>query len=249
MRKAFIVCILLCTGGLFTGLPVLAQSYEAIILDKEKGAPVAGVLILQVNNGYQFQSNTAGRFRIKAASGDTLLYSHMGYETLRRAVPSKATDTVWLTPKSYTLKEVEITTPMARFKADSTLNHTLYRKTLEDAHYTPSLGAGIGGASLDGGVSWLALKLSGKDKRNKQFTNEMLLNEKERFVAARYTVAAVISVTGLSAENAKVFIVENPMEYLFARAASELEFKMWIRTHFRAWRAKQVLPSDSTKTH
>jgi hypothetical protein len=39
-----------------------------------------------------------------------------------------------------------------------------------------------------------------------------------------------------------------PMDYDYARAATDLELKMWIRFHYREWKKNPVIPQiDSSK--
>lgn len=49
----------------------------------------------------------------------------------------------------------------------------------------------------------------------------------------------VHSLTGLSGEDAGRFMNANPMPYEFARAATELELRAWIRDKFRQYSDKK----------
>ncbi len=56
--------------------------------------------------------------------------------------------------------------------------------------------------------------------------------EKQNFVDSRYSKELVTSLTKLNEDDAQTFMNAYPMEYDFARAATDLEIKMWIKYNF-----------------
>ena len=81
-------------------------------------------------------------------------------------------------------------------------------------------------------VTSIYQKFSKKHKNTRKFKNQIVNNEFQKFIDTRYTKELVIQLTKLSDEEAQTFINAYPMEYQYARTASELEIKMWIKYNF-----------------
>jgi hypothetical protein len=62
--------------------------------------------------------------------------------------------------------------------------------------------------------------------------------EQDKFIATVYTASRVNRLTGLAGEDAGIFMDAYPMNYDFARAASELELNMWIWNNYKQYRNK-----------
>ncbi|WP_276132062.1 hypothetical protein [Polluticoccus soli] len=142
-----------------------------------------------------------------------------------------------LSKRMIELKEVEVLTDMAKFKKDSALKRTIYRKALKDAatHAEPQLFGTPGqvGISLDGGVSAFAMWVSGKKKKLKKFSAMLAADERQRFTSIRYNAEVVGRIMGIDDNSALAFVDSHPIPYDFVRAASDLEIKMWIRNEYR----------------
>ncbi|RYD52872.1 MAG: hypothetical protein EOP52_01620 [Sphingobacteriales bacterium] len=134
------------------------------------------------------------------------------------------------------LKEVKVRTPREKWAADSARSRLLFRKPLSDAVFKPELKNPLQyGLRLDGGVTWLALKLSGKQKKYRKFKQEIEAHEQEQLFAIRYNAPLVTRLTGLQDSAAYVFIRQNPMSRDFFETATELELMQWVRDRYRAW--------------
>lgn len=135
------------------------------------------------------------------------------------------------------LKEVKVMTPYEKWQRDSAENRLIYRKSLGDAAFKPEVPNPLKyGLRLDGGITWLAYKISGKQKRAQQFKKGMEAHETEMLFAIRYNAPLVKRLTGLDDSAAYVFIRENPMPRYFFNTATELELMQWIRDRYRDWR-------------
>ncbi len=135
------------------------------------------------------------------------------------------------------LKEVRVTTPYERWQKDSAENRMIHRKRLGDAVFKPEIPNPLKyGLRLQGGFTWLALKISGKQKRALRFKRELEAHETETLFALRYNAPLVRRLTGLDDSAAYVFIRENLMPRDFYNTATELELMQWIRNHFRKWK-------------
>ncbi len=136
------------------------------------------------------------------------------------------------------LKEVKVRTPRERWAADSARSRLLFRKQLSDAVFKPEIKNPLKyGLRLDGGITWLALKLSGKQKKYQTFKAAIEAHEQEQLFAIRYNAPLVTRLTGLPDSAAYAFIRQNPMSRGFFETATELELMQWIRDRYRAWQS------------
>jgi hypothetical protein len=56
----------------------------------------------------------------------------------------------------------------------------------------------------------------------------------------------VAALTGLTGDTVGYFMNANPMPFDYARAATDLELKMWIRYNYKQWLKNPVIPSVDT---
>jgi len=139
--------------------------------------------------------------------------------------------------------EVTVRTKYKIYQEDSIRQMQIYHKVLGDVARKPEVGFGVGpmsgGVTVTGGITKLARVISGRHKREKRFVEELMADQESRFISLRYTPALVETLTGLSGDSLSLFMAHNPMPHEFARTASDLELKMWIRTQARAWVARR----------
>jgi hypothetical protein len=88
-------------------------------------------------------------------------------------------------------------------------------------------------------VSALAEKFSKKAKRAYQFQKDFAAGEIEKFVDTRYTPDLVAELTTLTGDSIGHFMYAYPMPYDFARTATDLELKAWIRDNYKQWMKQQ----------
>ncbi len=236
---------------LSAGMPqyLLAQNTGGAVFDADTKNPVSYVTVSNKRTKASAFTDVRGQFNMDMRAGDTLLFAHPGYTFSQKVVTGTSMRTWhYIEQKKIALDEVEILSDMAKFQRDSAERRVVYRKVLNDAGHAP--GANFnGGVGVDGLFTSLAYWISGKGKRNKNFVKTMLRNEENKFVTIRYSVLLVRQQTGLSEENAITFIQQNPMPYDYARTATDLEMKMWIREKYREWSKSTGItgtPADTT---
>src|SRR6202008_1239377 len=88
-------------------------------------------------------------------------------------------------------------------------------------------------------VGALAELFSKTAKRTYAFQKNFAEGEIEKFIDTRYTPALVTKMTVLTGDSIGHFMYAYPMAYDFARTATDLEVKMWVRSNFREWQKKQ----------
>lgn len=223
--------------ALASGLPqfVFAQSTGGAVFDADTKNPVSYVTVSNKRTKASAFTDVRGQFNMDMRAGDTLLFAHPGYTFSQKVITGTIMRTWhYIEQKKIALDEVEILSDMAKFQRDSAERRVVYRKVLNDAGHAP--GANFSnGVGVDGLFTSLAYWISGKGKRNKNFVKTMLRNEETKYITIRYSVLLVRQQTGLTEEDAIKFIQENPMPYDYARTATDLEMKMWVREKYREW--------------
>jgi hypothetical protein len=73
----------------------------------------------------------------------------------------------------------------------------------------------------------------------RHFQDQIVDIEKQKFIDTRYSEALTAQMTGLQEESLIKFMQAYPMEIDFARAASDLEIKMWIKYNFQEYSKKK----------
>lgn len=53
-----------------------------------------------------------------------------------------------------------------------------------------------------------------------------------------------MELTGLNEESTNTFLYQNPMPHDYARQATNLEIKMWIKFSFKNWHKIDTLPTE-----
>ena len=84
-------------------------------------------------------------------------------------------------------------------------------------------------------ASAIAELFSKKAKMVYKFQENFYNGEIEKFVDTRYTPALVTKLTGITGDTVGHFMYAYPMRYDFARTATDLELKMWIRSNYKEW--------------
>ncbi len=134
------------------------------------------------------------------------------------------------------LKEVKVRTRYEKWQKDSADIRIIHRKRLQEADFKPPIRL-ENGLVIEGPFTWLALKISGKQKRAQKFKAEMEAHERETLFDIRYNAPLVKRLTGIQDDStAYTFIRENPMSRAFFDSATELELMQWIRDRYRAWK-------------
>ncbi|UFH35874.1 SusC/RagA family TonB-linked outer membrane protein [Flavobacterium acetivorans] len=103
--KSFIFCLL---SILFS---VYSQAQELTVSGKvydESGLPIEGVVILIKGSSKGTTSDREGNYKIKAASGSSLVFSYMGYTSIMESINGRTVINARLQAESQSLQEVVI---------------------------------------------------------------------------------------------------------------------------------------------
>lgn len=206
----------------------VAQSVSGTVRDAESGTPLAGVKVTDLSTSGMAISDAEGRFTIAGASGDPVSFSAAGYATSTRKVPTALGSVPWrvdLRLFNVSLNEVLIRPHLSGYAADSAERRAVYKRALARHRSSPIMSP----------VSYLAEHISRRQRALFKFQKDFVRMENEKFIDSRYTPDLAAQLTGLEGDTLAQFIRENPMPLDYARAATDLELKMWIRSQYKAW--------------
>lgn len=202
------------------------QKLTGRITDKETGKGLYPVAVTNLVTRYSVLSDENGGFSIDAKEGEFVAFTLMGYKAAQKKVPysiGTAEINVELQSISYTLDEATINS-LTKYQKDSLYRRTTYARPLAAQH------AGIGSP-----FSLVAEQFSRKSKQTFKFQKDFYKWETGLFIDSRYTPELVHELTKLEGDTLAHFINTNVMPYDYARTATELELKMWIRSHYKEY--------------
>ena len=199
---------------------------NGIVYDSTTKAPIFSATIENMTTHQGSFSNVKGEFRIEASLGDYIVFTHVGYA--RRVISIKVTDNiselkVYMSTKATSLKEVTIKLGPTEYQLDSAKRASLYDRAFDYQQQK----------SVFSPISSVYQKFSKKYKNLRKFQDQIVDMEQEKFIDNRYKPELVNSLTKLEDEELASFMNQYPMEYDYARVASELEIKMWIKYNFQ----------------
>ena len=196
------------------------------VVNGQTGRPIMAVSVQNTNTGGYAYTGAGGNFEVQARVGDRLSFFYTGYRTQFRVVSTTTADYyIELFPLSFELDEFVYRPLYTPYQLDSMERKSTYQRAL----------AREKSGSVMSPVTLLAEKLSKRSKQIFRFQKSFEYWEGVKFVESRYAPELVQQLTGLVGDSLAHFINANPMPYDYARVASELELKMWIRERYRAW--------------
>jgi hypothetical protein len=227
-RLLFILLVLCATQ-------INAQVLKGTVKNGATGEYLSTVIIRNQTTGQTAYTGANGFYTLNAKKGDIVTFNLVGYKEERYAVPSSlgaAEMYVSLFQMSYELDEFIFRPKFTPYQIDSMERKSTYARAL----------ARQKGGSVMSPVTFVAEKISKRSKRFYKFQKNFYQWEEEKFVATRYTEALVTSQTGLRDDTVAYFMNANPMPYDFARVASDLEIKVWIREQYKEWLKNPIIP-------
>lgn len=218
-------------------LSVFSQNLSGIVIDDYSGNPLYPVTIVNLSTQQSTYSNSDGSYSIRAMAGQTIAFSYIGYEHVEYTVAPGASNTnvkIKMYSTSYQLRELIVRPKYTPYQIDSIENKRTYAPALSLPHSNP----------IASPVSFIAEKLSSRSKQIFRFQKNLKEWENQRFIDTRYTPQLVSSLTGLEGDSIGYFMNAYPIDYKYARAATDLELKMWIKYNYKDW-LKNGKPVDS----
>ncbi len=224
----YFIIIVLCLGTHI----VSGQLAKGVIFDAETREKVNAVVVMNRSTAAIATTTTGGSFAIAAKPGDVLVFSHVAYESFQQIVSLDNIDNLQLklVPVSYKLQQV-IISGRTKYQADSAERHEFFSHELNKQMIAPVKFTGLG---VSGGVGWLADKITGNSKKQKAFRADFAADDRQLYIDSRYNEDIVRLLTDIKdKDSVAAFIRKYPMPYDFARAATDLELKAWIREKYK----------------
>ena len=139
------------------------------------------------------------------------------------------TQIIHLSVKTVNLTNVIIKQGPTKYQLDSAKRADIYKDAFE---YSQT-------KSVMSPVTSVYQKFSKKHKDMRRFQEQIVDFEQQKFIDTRYSEELTSSMTKLKDDELGQFMKAYPMELDFARAASELEIKMWIKYNFQDYLKKK----------
>lgn len=232
-------------AGIFFSFKAISQPLKGVVVDGSTGSPLFPVSVMDLSNGNNATTDEKGFFFIYASQGDAMSYSFIGYHTEKKILETtNGVIHVELLPLSIQLNNVNIDPGLSAFQRDSLALAQTYSKALNTSTTKPTFGATGDGVGVNGLIGSMVEKHSRYYKRKKRFQENFISDEQQKFIDTRYKPDLVNKMTGLTGDSVAVFMHEYPMEYNFARTATDLELKMWIRSNFKEYLHKKQEDSE-----
>lgn len=207
----------------------MGQTMQGTVTDAATHKPLFPVTVVNTSTQQTTLTDNTGLYVIPANTGDVIAFSYIGYETVKKTKPLSvllATVQVTMEAQNYQLQEFTLRPGrLTQYQRDSAERRSTYRMALERTK--PS--------AIMSPASFLADQFSRKSKHLYKFQKDFPRMEQERFIDTRYTAAVVSAVTRLTGDSIGHFMYAYPIPYDFARAATDLELKMWIKNNYKAW--------------
>ena len=235
MRYFLSIFALLCS------LATNAQSLQGVVTDAATGLPLFAVTVVNVKTQQGTTTDENGFYTLPANTGESIAFTYIGYKTEVRTKPVSviiSTMNVKLQPSTTQLKEfVFHGDKRSKYQIDSAERKVIYHTVLSRKPPSP----------FNSPVSAIAELFSKKARMAYQFQKDFAVDEENRFIDTRYTPALVTKMTGLTGDSMAHFMYAYPMPIMYAREASDLELKMWIRDSYKEWIKKQAVDTAGKK--
>lgn len=227
----FISCLFSCIAG-------YAQTLKGTVTDATGGKALSPVVVVNTSTQQSVYTAVDGTYSLPAQAGDLIALTYIGYKTIQWKMPATlgtTTQNFKMQLLNYQLKEFTVRTKnYTQYQVDSLERHSTYQRTLARQRT----------GSLTSPVTFIAERVSKKSKQIYNFKKQYYYWEDQRFIDSRYTPELVGALTNLSGDTLGYFMNAYPMPYEYARTATDLEVKMWIRNNYRQWLSRQP---DSTQ--
>lgn len=218
----------------------LAQiTVKGTVVDSATGKILSNVRIQNVNTKNGVSTDRNGAFELKEKVGEYLVFSYIGYRNLVLEVKQEMDQTeqrIVMRVKPVTLKEVRVAPGPTEYQQDSMYRANIY----EDAfNYKQQ-------KSVMSPVTTLYDAFSKKQKAFRHFHEQIEDMEKQKFIDTKYNKDMVMALTKSNENEALEFMKVYPMEFEYARTASDLEIKMWVKYYYQEFQKGKTPPAKSS---
>lgn len=212
------------------GLTSHAQGvFKGVVYDSASHRPLSPVSVEILERHIGVNTDSKGEFSIEAKLTDHVVFNFLGYKTKVVVVNEGmqgVAQAIYLAPKPVKLNEVLIKKGPTEYQKDSMRRADVYKDAFDYERQK----------SVMSPVTSIYQKYSKKHRAMEKFHNQVQDMEQQKFIDTRYTLTLVMNMTKMNEDSAVNFMNAYPMEYDYARVASDLEIKMWIKYNAHTYR-------------
>lgn len=216
-----------------------AQTLQGVITEAQTGKPLSAVTVVNIATQQSVYTDVSGAFSLPLNGSRQVVFTYVGYKNIQKYITDEEIEKgvkVAMSIIRYELSEFILRPGYTPYQLDSIRRRAVYSRTMVWQRTS----------SVMSPFSLLADRLSHKSRQRYQFQKNFYKWEGEKFIDTRYTPELVASLTGLTGDTIGYFMNANPMPFDYARAATDLELKMWIRYNYKQWLKKPVIPVTDT---
>ncbi len=242
MRIVLLICF-----TLFVSVGVRSQTLRGIVIDGETKQPLYLVNAVDNASSQSTATDERGMFVLPVKNGEVISFSYIGYHTIQRLATTDSVLTVAMFPLSVSLQEYILHPDYTPYQKDSAEMATRYSTELNKKPIKVGFNSANGGG-FSGLIGAPVQKLSKSYKQNKKFKENYKKDQEQKFIDTRYTPELTSALTGFAGDSLAIFMNTYPMEYKFARTATDLELKMWIRQNYKDYlkpKKQTAVPANS----
>jgi len=237
MTLRYLIYTLVLLLAICNSISTFAQHIYGTVYDE--GLGVEGAVVTNNNSGAVSISDAKGMYRLSFRPGDSVSVRMLGYQDVVLKIPATQKGdffrNISLEPFTNMLSEV-VVSGLTPYQKDSIARRNLYGQALSREWVS-------GGAAVFHPMSFLAQKVSRKAKQRRNFQLNYTGWENQKFIDTRYSKEFVATVVPLSGDTLAYFMNAYPIPADFARAATELELKMWIKYNYLEWKKGPHIPA------
>lgn len=204
---------------------------SGIVVDSVNQKPMASVSIENITSKSGTKTNYRGTFSLEVNNDHYLKVSYIGYKPrIIRIKNLEDTDflRVVLAVGKVELQKVKIVVPLTAYQKDSIERAKIYRDILkykqEKSGFSP--------------VTTVFQKFSKKHKNLRHFKEQVLDMEQQKYIDTRYTKELCARITKLKGDDLAHYMNAYPMEFQYARTASDLEIYGWVARNWEDYQKR-----------
>ncbi len=235
MKQFARILALCCAWGWLTIQLVQAQVTVTGVVSDTNRLVLPYATVTNLKTGKHSVTDQGGFYRISASRGDRLTVSFVGYNSDTVTVTAASGDqtiNIKMTVTSKFLKGVDISAKYSPYQLDSIARREQYGYILD----LPNQPLAGGNTPQGAGIVFSPItRFSKKEKQKRQFKENYVKMEEEKYIDYRFTPVLVNRVTGLSGDSLQHFMRDNYPTYDQMRGMDTNDLYYWITDKYKSW--------------
>jgi hypothetical protein len=197
--------------------------YDSTIHTKLKGASVENLTTHQGTT-----TSIKGEYYLEVKKADRIQFSFVGYQKKILEIVSSDESIykdIFLKSTATKIRGYVIIKGQTEYQKDSLNRASIYKDVFDYSQEK----------SIRSPISTVYEKFSKKYKDLRKFQDQIKNTEEQKYIDSKYTPELTHAMTKLTDDTLAEFMNQYPMEIDFARAATPLELKMWIKSNYKEY--------------